>query len=488
MHQGPLPGARVEINIASLTLLRTGTYNPMFLRPYTANCDQTDLDIIGNRVAEAKGAKITSELITGVASRVIRPDATPHALIHIPSGWNEPRVSFIMEVHAKMNTGFVNIYYFQGYTNYCGISQANIDPKMVFIINSFMEVSRVPRVIDGMMQHVDSVINSAQVINGKIMNQSIQNGLRMAPLNLFHGSQSNGMNNAYRHYKNEAVSDTRVALGLDSYRSDRSNNVASSYLAKILEAQARVSYTSGIGNGFNDVADMQYGYAYEPPVNENVFISAISRLEHSMCTTEFTMATLTKIDSTVASRTNLISLGVAEAQQMHSAGQTEYWTGSNRETQIATMLSNAIPSLMMSLMIGSIRFRCTNDTIGCAMDYQILDARTLSNLDLRNNFNVFMQRLDREVLFDVTYGNNVRYTLDVEAHLFAETKIKISLDYGGVVEYTIPTFCDSVTSPVIADSPETFHGIVNTVDLLANTISSAVADARPSSAVITERF
>ena len=460
----------------------------MYLRPYTAVCDQNDIDIIGNRVQQAGGSKITSDIVTGVASRVIRPDANPHSLIHIPSGWNEQRVSFIMEVHVEMPTQTTSIYYFQGYTNYCGLGTTNtIDPQMLFIINSFMQVSRVPRLIDGQVQHIDTVIKSAQVINGKIMNQSVHGGYRMAPCNLFHGSQSSGINAAYKHYKNEAIDDTRVHLGLESYGSDRTNNIASGYLAKILEAQSRVSQTMGIGNGFHDVADMQYGFAYEPPVNENPFIAAISRLEHQMCTTEFTMNTLVKIDPTVNSRTNLISLGAAQAQ-LHSAGQTSNWTATDRETQIATVLGNAIPSLMMSLMIGAIHFRCTNDSAGSEFQYQIIDGRTLSNLDLRQNFNIMMSRLEREVMFDVTFGNNVRYTLDVSAHLFAETRIKLSLDYGGTYEYTIPSFCDSVTSPVIADNAETFHGIVNTVDLLANAISLAVAEARPSTNVITERF
>lgn len=474
--QGILPNARFKIMVAELTLLRTGSYNPMFLRPYTPYAEQTDIDMITQRLNDVSPSSITPEFVSSIASRIMRPDATPHSMIHIPNGWETPRIAFMMEIHAIGPTGNTVIYYIQGYTSHGEISHGNnIDPNMEFYINSFMTVSRVPQVdAAGNAYMVDRVTETAQVINGQIISQTANEALRMAPHNLFYGIQSVAAEDAYSSYTQKSVNDTRIKIGLDSHRSSRNNNVPARFLSKIMSAQISSNQHFEIGHTNGNMADRSAQATYEAPLNENPFIAAISRLRGQLCSTSFTMNNLVAIDSSANTRTNLVTVGGVQ-QLNHLHGQTANWTASDRETQVANIISCALPALMMQLSIGHIYFTCNNHDTSGAFNYHVLDARALSNLDLRRNFDTCMQRFHDEVMFDVTYGNQELYMLEVSAHLFGETRIKIRLS-NGEYEYIVPSFCDAITMPIIADNANTFNAVVNCVDVLNQAVSTACSN------------
>lgn len=476
--QGIIPGTRFKITIAELTLLRTGSYNPMFLRPYTPYAEQTDLDNISRRLNDVSPTTITPQFVSSIASSIMRPDATPHAVIHIPNGWETPRIAFMMEVHAIGPTGNMVIYFIQGYTSHAEISHGNnIDPNMEFYINSFMSVSRVPQVdAGGNMYMVDRVTETAQVINGEIISQSAGGALRMAPHNLFYGSQTAASADAYHSYTQQSINDTRIAIGLDSHRSTRDNNVPARYLSNILSAQITANQHWQIGHTNGNMSDRAAQATYEAPLNENPFIMSISRLRGQMCATSFTMNNLVAIDSTANTRTNLITVGGAQPLN-HMLGQTANWGASDRETQVANIISCALPALMMQLSIGHIYFTCNNHDTAGLFNYHVIDGRVLSNLDLRRNFDTCLQRFHDEVMFDVTYGNQELYMLEINAHLFGETRIKIRLS-NGEYEYVVPSFCDAVTMPIIADTAETFGAVVNCVDILNQAVSQACSNVQ----------
>ena len=134
--------SRQTINIAKLILSETGTFNPMYSRPYQTYIDSAMMDNITRRVDEAGDSTITGNLLSGIAGTIVKPCATPQGQIPIPYGWSERRIRFLLEVHITTPTGSQMVYYFQGYTSHLGVGQnGSEDPTMEFIINSFIRVN-----------------------------------------------------------------------------------------------------------------------------------------------------------------------------------------------------------------------------------------------------------------------------------------------------------------------------------------------------------
>lgn len=469
---------RQAIKVVKLLMQESGSYNAMQSRPYQTHVDQTTLDNITRRVEESRGATVTGTLLSGIAGNILTPSATPQGEIAIPYGWAERRIRFSMEVHVIANTGSVIIYYFQGYTSHLGVSQSGaVDPKMEFILNSFIRVTRTQQYGPNGMQVRDIVTESANIINGQIQYQQQNQGnsdiFMMRPQDVFTGIQSGYIEDAYSYYNgaDAGINDTRIKLNGESVRSNRTNNLPANYIANIVDNYQTGVKLAEFGQSDSDIISRCRELAYEAPIYENVFIRAIASVRGIPNVTSFTLGDLEKIDPDVSSVTNYITLGAVRQNQMHQAGQTAYWTGSDRETLVATILSNAVPSVMMELMISKILFRSTNHDMTGAMNTVIIGAKSLTNADLTTNFELFKKRLEREIIYDITFGNQESYSLEMDADLFGETTITISLASGPVVSYTTPSFCDSLTAPIITGNKENFFNVVHDFEQLMNNVN-----------------
>lgn len=462
-----------KIAIARVLLQETGSYNPMFARPYETYIGQEQMDNIARRVDQAKGANITGTLLAGIASNILHPSATPGDMVAIPNGWQERRVRFIMEVHVETSTGNSKIYYFQGYTSHCGVTANGIvDPRMELIINSFVEVVRANRMTPVGMVTSDWVVDSAQVINGQLMyNMTHSDIYAMRPQDIFTGIQSGNLQNAYNYTQGPAgFNDTRITVGMNSIRSNRSNNIPTSFIAKIADSYQHGLQTASFGQTGEDIIGSCRQMTYETAVQENVFIRAISNIRGVPSATTFTLQELAKIDPNVQHVTQFIALGPTQQTMLHSTGQTAYWNSADRETLFATSLSNAVPALMMELMISNMVFRVTNHDVGGAVRIDVLKADGLTNMPLTTGMEVFKRRLEREILFDLTFGNQELFMLEMHANLFGETRITIALNSGTPIDYATPSFCDGIIAPVISTNKDSFFGVVNDFEQLMNNI------------------
>lgn len=473
--------SKSSISIAKLILQATGTYNPVYSRPYQTHVDGQTLNNIIRRVDEAKGGSITGSLFAGVASNILTPSATPQGEIPIHMGWTERRIRFFMEVHVTVSTGAAFIYYIQGYTSHLGVTDSGaIDPQMEFYINSYIRVVRAHQHGPYGTVTRDVVTESAHVINGQIVQQNNGAMYGMRPQDIFVGIQSGYLEQAYSHHMNsDSFQDYRFMIGNDPVRSNRANNLPGEFIAKVVDTYQTSKQLADFGQGSENIYGKAQNMVVESSPYENEFIRALSNLRGTHCTTTFNFSNLQSLDPNVANVTNYISLGPTQRAQLHTAGQTEYWNGSNRETLAATTLSNAIPAVMMELMISKLVFRSTNhDTTGVANTI-IIDALSLTNTDISMNLELFKRRLEREIMFDLTYGNSELYMLEMRVDMFGETTISISIGSGPVVTYTTPSFCDSLITPVVTMNKDNFFGVVNDFETLFNGLSDAQVGQGP---------
>lgn len=465
-----------EIRIAKLIMQETGTYNPMFQRPYETHVTQDIFNNIVQKVEETRGAEITGATLAGVASALVTPTAHHNGEIAIPYGWTERRIRFILEAHVKTRFGSEMVFYFQGFTSHLGASHSghSFDLEMEFYINSFIRVTRMQKYSPVGMINRDVITDAASIVNGQFMRNdqfnNQQNIMMMRPQDIFTGMQSAYIRDAYNYHNNsQDIHDTRLFL-TGSVRSKKSNNLPCNYVGKIID-----SYQASLVNSFStadskDAYSQARDYTNEENLNQNEFLAALGRVKGMANVTSFKLPDLLRIDPNVEKVINYITLGPARAQ-LHQAGQTAYWNASDRETLIATILSNAVPAIMMECMISKIYFSSTNHDFSGAMTTVIGNVMSLTDTDMTSNYEMFKRRFEREVMYDITYGGQDLYMVTIDADLFGDTYITLSIGGNPEIRFNTPSFCDGLMTPVMTTNQQNYYGTINDFDHLMNNIN-----------------
>lgn len=471
---------QTSFRITKLVLTETGTFNSMYSRPYETHITGEDLSNITTRIEQNNHGPITGTLMSGVASNIVRPSVYAHSPIYIPNGWSERRIRFYMECQVQTPTGSEFLYCFQGYTSHLGVGMdGSIDPQMEFIINSFIRISRSNMYTAQGMQSVDTITESAHVINGQIHSQmqGAQGVYSMRPVDVFTGIESNALSSTYKqYYQTDSFNDTRVNKTGEHMLSSRGNNLPSNYMAKIVDGYQTARKLADFGQGERDIMANARHNVYEHNPQENSFFRAISNIRGIPNTTSFTFNELQKLDPNVPNVTNYVALGVTAKANLHHAGQTADWADATRSTWAATVLSNAVPALMMDLMFSKIRFSATNHSSNGTPVITIEDYGSLTNTNLTGNFELFKKRIANEIMYDITYQNSELYMLRMSSDLFGETRISISVGSEPMTDFVTPSFCDSLMVPVVTGNMNSYVGVVNDFDKLMNAISNDVSN------------
>jgi hypothetical protein len=250
-------------------------------------------------------------------------------------------------------------------------------------------------------------------------------------------------------------------------------------MARVLDANQMGHQLSQYGQDDRDILSQSRFHVAEPPIHENIVIRALSEMTGSFAKNRFTFSDFERLDPNVANVTNYHAPGammqVSNHLPMHQTGATEFWSGSDIVTQTATVLSNAVPALMMELLISNVTFMSTNHTIGCMQDTRIINAISLSSADMRQNYEVFRRRVESELLFDLTFGNQEAYTLNMTCDMFGETWIELSFAGYPSTQFVVPSFCDTLYAPVITSNKESFDVLVNDFNNLLGAVNESGA-------------
>lgn len=95
-------------------------------------------------------------------------------------------------------------------------------------------------------------------------------------------------------------------------------------------------------------------------------------------------------------------------------------------------------------------------------------------LDYSNYIAYFIDRLKREVLWDVSHGGMIRYNVEVYIDLLRESYFKVSLDGGPYVFHNAPTFCDGLYAPVVSGDHNSLENMAMDVSTMLTNISGAL--------------
>jgi hypothetical protein len=465
------------IRVAKLTMQESGTYNPIHQRPYVTHVDNDLVQAVQGRLEQAGPTSITGAMLAGVAGTMMMPAASPGNVINIPYGWAERRIRFILEVHATANTGVVTVYYFQGYTSHLGVSSSGaVDPKMIFILNSFIRVRRVENKTPMGYYTTDEVTQSAQILNSDPSGHGVNPNLqKMRPQEVFTGIHSGYINNQ-NSYTGDGIGfiDTRIRLGNEPIGSNRANNLPTNFISKVFDAHRQAHSLEDFGQGEADIITRGSQLAMDSMIEENPFIRSLSQVRGVPKATAFMFEDLMRIDPNSSNMTNMIRLGNTHQSTVHQTGQSEYWNSANRETVVATILSNAVPSIMMSLFISKVTFMSTNHSSMGLINTVMLAGSSITSADMSGFFQRLKDRLDSEVFLDISYGGQQLYTLEMDVDIFGETKINISIDGSPPIMFVTPSFCDGLMSPVISPDLNTFNHNVHNFEHMLKVVENSV--------------
>jgi hypothetical protein len=469
------------IRVAKLTMQETGTYNPVHQRPYMTHVSGDTMNAIGNRLQQVGNGNITGNLLGGIASTIMAPSATPGDVIHIPYGWAEKRIRFILEVHTVSNTGSLCVYYFQGFTDTLGVTaNGNIDPNMVFVLNSFIRVNRVEQLTPMGYTSKDLVTQSSQIINPEP--NSVNKGVhKMRPQEVFTGIQSGYIQHAHSYLEpGIGYNDGRLRLGTEPIGSNRENNLPGQFISKVFDTHRQAYALADFGQSDVDIYSRGTQIALDTMISENPFIRAISQVRGMPLATTFNYGDLIKLDSNTVAMTNMLRLGNTHQAAVHQSGQSEYWNSANRETVVATMLSNAVPAIMMSLFISKVTFMSTNHSSMGQVHTTLIGGSSVTSADMTQAFQTFKNRLDTEVFSDISYGGQQLYTLEMDVNIFGETKINVSIDGGPAIMYVTPSFCDGLLAPVLAPNNQVFDHNVHNFEQMFKVVEQTYAPSQQS--------
>lgn len=461
---------KVTCHVARFIMHETGTFDMQFRRPYKSIMNGRTMGLL--QEALNGSPKYQATQIAGIANQIVAPTATPESTIDIPNGWGNRRLRFFLELQYNSQMHGSNSEYIMGYSEFSDLSiTGRPDPRSLFVVNSVSNVRHTT--FNNGVQNLQSTTpgDVSHVINNSTWGGPVaQGGLElMRPADVFAMITRQDIQPEMQQM---GVFDQRVAQDSIPKKSFRGNAIASNYVASILANHQMAVKRDTFGSNGNDAMEVARGNAAEPLVGADFFLSNIAEVRGSALGNQFTLNDLKKLDSTFESRTVIARLG-DHANQVYSAGQAQGWHGTDMETQIANILSQAVPSLLMETGLTLMDFQATNmGIVGIPVKTQINNANGFAKgLDYTPNIMLFIQRFEHELFRDLTQNNQFGLAITMSVDILGETRIRIQLESNPVTDFVTPSFCDALMVPILTADPNVVMGMTADMSMTLNKLS-----------------
>lgn len=453
-----------NVEIVSLNLQETGTYNDHYARSYKASMSHDNINDIMSTVVQAnmntRGSAFGSlaSSILDVNARVSQSD-----LIQIPNGWGTRRFRFLLQVRETSIMFPDSIYYtyIQGFTEAQDVSlqTKQINPEMRFFINSFVRIQETRVSTANGPRMSQRVVKSGQVVNGVLV--ADQNGilptLYMRPSDII-GKIQTDSDSELRSGDVFDIRNTNIG-GSNSVLNNFGNNTATQYLSRLITPMVDSIKSIGFGPGNNNYIDTATSNSIgaEPAYNDSPFMTLLARRFNMVGAATFTMSELASIDPSVGMRTELKPVAQEWAQGLSSRGNSESWETATAETILATKLINAIPGFMWQSYIGFISFSMSNSLIGGAVELSINNLVPITNFAPPEYVSAFLTNMQEIVARDISYNGQNAFTVFVNASIVGDVQLNVSVNGSHAVPYTAPAFGSGVLNPVYTHDQKSYN-------------------------------
>jgi len=492
----------VSAQIQSLTVIDTGTYMPQMRRPFVTN---GNANVVGNFLENIGGAiqnnsSITPFTIAQSGNNLLSVSTQAEPSVPIPNGWNSNRLRFILAVKIQGQLSNNRIAYFQGYTEFADNSFSGlIDPNATFFINSFVVIDDIsmptpagmvssPRVIESsnILPWVPpSAPNAMAIYQPTSVPSSLMPNIRssaveyMRPNDVFMAIQT-GHTAAMAN--STLVYDTRAPLG--ETKSFKQNHGKSQYLSSLVDNYVNSLRVHERGGAFDTratVLENSLNRQEGAPLKDNAFIRMLSKAQGSNynAVTHFTLNVLADMDPDLPKKVRYIRQGNTVNTSSHNS---ENWGSQSRECIAATIIFQSLSSMMLDLMISEIYITSTNMTLDGKMVSRVVNSLSITGADISQQLNLLLLRFEKEIMYDITFGNQDIYSLNVHVDLLGASKIELSLSGGPTVPFTQASFADSLYAPVVTSNPQIKQNLVGDMEFILDSVSNVNLNPQPIAA------
>jgi hypothetical protein len=496
-----------ELSITKAIFIRTGTYNPMYRRAMTTS------DISGNVISQLQqvtnnGNSITPANLSSVASQIIAPSATPESTINIQGGFDQPKYRFLIEatLSTGLNAGRMRKI-ITGYTDHYWLGQKH-DPRfglfeqnMQLIVNNVISLRDVDIPTPQGVITQTTIADSDQILFGTCTpGFSGQRDFLVRAEDVYRHAQLPALLNSSNNYGSKIFNATS-SFQDGIVKSNRNNNVPTSYLSKMLNANKQaVDNSTTEMDTLPELFSRAMGYAQENTIQADSVLTWFTDLGNFTQNASIFWGELCRRCPGIIEIASVLNPDAASiSTRQHHTGATEYWHGTGPHVSIATEIALALPSMMMDNAIGSCAFVYSNRVLpGDIPELHWVKPEATSlvqGIDYTPYLHKLKNRFMHEIVPGITRGGNLDITLHVHCSIFNETTIAIGIGGGEAVHFKLPTFCDSLFSPMITanaalldGASQTFTNIydhLNNSSMVSNSLPQTMSFAAPQYAPMT---
>lgn len=464
---------RHQILINKLWINHVGGYADQVMRPYETVATGAVIKDIENVVHGVNGqynqGPMTGQMLGGVATSFMHPQAYAGNQITIANGWGNPRLTFLLEVETRTSLSTITELV-QGYTDYNDPSYSgHIDPRCMFYINSITRLREVKHHTPFGAKSIQQVVDSSHVIVNNewtgmsdwlSQNQDVPTNMR--PQDIY--SVLVVPQDIRQH---DTLLDLRNARSNNAVLSRRTNNLSTDYVGRVLSGyqKAIAAPYDSEGNVFTSAL----GATQENLLSKDPFITALSQVTGSMTASSFSFNDLQRMDPTVLDRTVVIRPQDSVMGAINYRDHSNVWTGSDAETQAAAVLANGIPALMAHFGLSTLGFQATNHSVN-GPEFSFTALKGFGGMDVSTYANNLASRIQNELIDYISNYNMISYAISLQCIFTQDLQVQISLNGGPSIPYVNPTFADAMFAPVLSDTNTRLQEVSNDFELLVTQV------------------
>lgn len=487
-----------QLYLRSCQMVVTGGYQDHVRRPYEVSVEEEDLVRLSK--VTNRGRNLNSGAMAGIANSFLRPSSEYEDYARLDTGWEKPRIRFILEFIREGMGGLKQRYVYVGYTDYVGATiNGAIDPQMALHLTASLHFRENASLVNGVPTTRNTLVAYDQILRGddsydkanekEYMDEKLIRFM-MRPNDVFTNIASSrvvreeGYGNSYPMMS---------AVTRKPCKSKRNNLLPSIYLSSVFNS-AKAAFDNEVdtewGHGADGYEDMieksnenvagddplfiLFGHDTDINNNATLYWGDIRKLFPEA---DDDRVTVISFPSQIQHLTNQNMDNALERGFKDERHQLNGWNDYRQETMIATAIAQMLPSIMMANLIRDIRFSITNEVVNGLehpFEWMIGDRRRRRQdeaikfsingmpLDMESGlFQGFQNRFEQLIMMPLTNYNQQELSLLIDARCDGDIFISVSLNGGEPRDYKMASFADNHSSPVLTTNRERYDAVTH---------------------------
>ena len=444
-----------SIRIKKLIIVGTGRYRQMYNRPLVVNMSHRDHDRIAERLAPSR--VVTQATVGDFSSSFLIASERPDNQVEIDGGFDEQRLRFWMQIEAIDVNKDRTLCNVTGYTNHLGVAKLHfrgLDPNMVFNVSNITTLRDKQHITRDSIVTSQGVLDNTQVFTNKQYDPRVQMtkgtfGIRpednftvIDNLDLLDGTDG------------VISEDNRNMITRMPKLSRRSDVVGSNYLARTFNGFVQGLRSSDYEN-FGDVYENARSSVANRSALDDPLLSWLRNKKGPADSSWFTVKDLRELDPNVDSDevSKISELGITKRAHNWSPDDSEDWGGADKNTQIATTITQTIHGYMSDAGIQELHFSATNYTLNERTIVKIEQAQSYINeVNHQQILSRLVTRLEDEFFSNLSKQNAIKFKIKVKADSIGDTVLHMQWGDEPMKTWITPTFCDNLFPQLVTNS------------------------------------